>query len=72
MKRTSASTATTSHGFCSLLSQEARYALPPSVAEDMLAFVENAAIEGDFDPRQFKVNMTREDVAARLRAAYRL
>ncbi|MDO7837113.1 MAG: hypothetical protein B7Y89_16565 [Novosphingobium sp. 32-60-15] len=55
-----------------LLSQEARYALPPAVAEDMLAFVENAAIEDDFDPRQFKVNMTREGVAARLRAAYRL
>ncbi len=55
-----------------LLSQEARYALPPAVAEDMLVFVENAAIEDDFDPRQFKVNMTREDVAARLRSAYQL
>ena len=55
-----------------LLSQEARYVLPPAVAEDMLAFVEKAAIEDDFDPRQFKVNMTREGVAARLRAAYRL
>ena len=38
----------------------------------MLAFVENAAIKDDFDPRQFKVNMTREDVAKRLRAAYQL
>lgn len=55
-----------------LLSQEVRYSLPPSVAEDMRAFVENAAIEVDFDPRQFKVNMTREDLAARLRAAYQL
>ena len=55
-----------------LLSPEVRYLLPPSVAEDMLAFVENAAIEADFDPRQFRVNMTREDVAARLRAAYQL
>ena len=55
-----------------LLSQEVRYSLPPSVAEDMLVFVENAVIEADFDPRQFKVNMTRDDVAARLRAAYRL
>lgn len=55
-----------------LLSQEVRYSLPPSVAKDMLAFVENAAIEPDFDPRQFRVNMTREDVAARLRAAYQL
>lgn len=55
-----------------LLSPEVRYWLPPSVAEDMLAFVENAAIEADFDPRQFRVNMTREDVAARLRAAYQL
>ena len=55
-----------------LLSQEVRYSLPPSVAEDMLVFVENAVIEADFDPRQFRVNMTREDVAARLRAAYQL
>lgn len=55
-----------------LLSPEVRYWLPPSVAEDMLAFVENAGIEADFDPRQFRVNMTREDVAARLRAAYQL
>lgn len=55
-----------------LLSQEARYALPAPVADDMRAFVDNAAIEDDFDPRQFKVNMTREDVAARLRAAYQL
>jgi len=55
-----------------LLSPEVRYSLHPSVAEDMLAFVENAVIEADFDPRQFKVNMTRDDVAARLRAAYRL
>lgn len=55
-----------------LLSPEVRYSLPPSVAEDMRAFVENAAIEVDFDPRQFKVNMTREDLAARLRAAYQL
>ncbi|BBE32446.1 hypothetical protein SmB9_01040 [Sphingosinicella microcystinivorans] len=55
-----------------LLSQEARYELPGPVADDMLAFVENAAIEDDFGPRQFKVNMTCEDVAARLRAAYHL
>ena len=55
-----------------LLSQEVRDLLPPSVAEDMLVFVENAVIEADFDPRQFRVNMTREDVAARLRAAYQL
>ena len=55
-----------------LLSQEVRYSLPPSVAEDMLVFVENAVIEADFDPRQFKVNMTRDDVATRLRAAYQL
>jgi len=55
-----------------LLSQEARYELPGPVADDMLAFVENALIEDDFDPRQFKVSMTREDVALRLRAAYQL
>lgn len=55
-----------------LLSQEARYELPGPVADDMLAFVENALIEDDFEPRHFKVSMTREDVALRLRAAYQL
>ncbi len=55
-----------------LLSQEARYALPAPVADDMRMFVEKAAVEADFDPRQFKVNMTRDEVALRLRAAYQL
>ena len=55
-----------------LLSQEARYELPSSVADDMRSFVEQATAEADYDPRQFKVNMTRDDVATRLRAAYQL
>lgn len=55
-----------------VLSQEARYSLPGTVAQDMAAFVERATAEADYDPRQFKVNMTREEVAARLRAAYQL
>jgi hypothetical protein len=38
----------------------------------MRSFVEQATAEADYDPRQFKVNMTRDDVATRLRAAYQL
>jgi hypothetical protein len=55
-----------------LLSPDARYALPEAVARDMKAFVELATAEADYDPRQFKVNMTRQDVADRLRVAYGL
>lgn len=55
-----------------VLSPEARYSLPDTVANDMRSFVEAATAEADYEPRQFKVNMTREDVADRLRAAYRL
>lgn len=55
-----------------LLSPDARYALPEAVARDMKAFVELATAEADYDPRQFKVNMTRQDVADRLRVAYEL
>ena len=55
-----------------LLSPDARYALPETVARDMKAFVELVTAEADYDPRQFKVNMTRQDVADRLRVAYRL
>lgn len=55
-----------------LVAASAQYALPGTVADDMRAFIEQGAGEADFDPRQFKVNMTREDVAERLRAAYQL
>lgn len=55
-----------------LLSRDVSYALPETVAKDMQAFIERATAEADYDPRQFKVNMTRQDVADRLRAAYKL
>ena len=55
-----------------LLTPEAVYTLPSTVADDMRSFVEMATVEPDYDPKQFKVSMTREDVADRLRAAYRL
>jgi alkanesulfonate monooxygenase SsuD/methylene tetrahydromethanopterin reductase-like flavin-dependent oxidoreductase (luciferase family) len=55
-----------------LLSPDASYALPDTVANDMRSFVEMAKAEADYDPKQFKVSMTREDVADRLRAAYQL
>ena len=55
-----------------LLPADADYPLPQTLADDMRSFVEMATAETDYDPRQFKVNMTRENVADRLRAAYRL
>lgn len=55
-----------------LISPVAKYALPGPVADDMRAFIERATVESDFDPRQFKVNMSQADVVERLRAAYRL
>jgi hypothetical protein len=53
-----------------LLTPDASYTLPDTVGQDMRTFVELATADADFDPKQFKVNMTREDVAARLCAAY--
>lgn len=55
-----------------LLSPEASYALPDAVASDLRSFIDLATADTDYDPRQFKVNMTRGDVADRLRSAYRL
>jgi hypothetical protein len=55
-----------------LVSASAQYALPDPVADDMRSFIERATSEADFDPRQFKVNMSQADVAERLRAAYGL
>lgn len=55
-----------------LLSPEASYELPDAVARDMRAFVDLATVDADYDPKQFKVNMTRGDVADRLRTAYEL
>lgn len=55
-----------------LLSSEASHTLPNSIADDMRSFVALATAEDDYDPKQFKVNMTRADVATRLRAAYNL
>lgn len=55
-----------------LLSPEASYALPDAIARDLRSFVNLATVDADYDPRQFKVKMTRGDVADRLRTAYRL
>jgi hypothetical protein len=55
-----------------LLRPDARYELPEPIARDLRAFVEQATQEVDFDPRQFKVNFTKDDVATLLRAAYGL
>jgi hypothetical protein len=55
-----------------LVSASAQYTLPGPVADDMRAFIVQATNEADFDPRQFKVNMSQADVAERLRAAYGL
>lgn len=55
-----------------LVSASAQYVLSGPVADDMRSFVEQATSEADFDPRQFKVSMSREHIAERLRAAYQL
>lgn len=55
-----------------LLSPDANIALPESVANDMRSFVERVTAEADYDPRQFNVSITRQAVADRLCAAYRL
>ena len=55
-----------------LLSADASYPLPPPVHDDMTAFVVALSDQQDFDPKQFSVNMTRDVVVKRLRAAYRL
>lgn len=55
-----------------VLSPDASFPLPETVTTDMRSFVDVATAEADYDPKQFKVNMTREGVAARLRAAYQL
>lgn len=55
-----------------LLSADASHPLPPPVHDDMTAFVAALSDQQDFDPKQFSVNMTRDLVVERLRAAYRL
>ncbi len=55
-----------------LLSADARYVLPEKVRADMEEFVAALQAAEEFDPRQFKVDMTRETVIDRLRHAYEL
>ena len=38
----------------------------------MVSFIQLATTESNYDPKQLKEDMTREDVAERLRAAYML
>ena len=71
MRRTSGNIANDVARLLQVLSPEASYPLPSTVANDMRSFIETTAAEADYDPRQFKVNMTREEVADRLRAASR-
>lgn len=55
-----------------LLPADAHFEVPDKVRADMAAFV--AALEGadEYDPRKFNVDMTRETVIGRLKAAYGL
>ena len=55
-----------------LLDAEASYPLSDTVRANMLAFVEAIPSEADYNPKSFHVNMTKEVVAERLCAAYRL
>jgi hypothetical protein len=55
-----------------LLPADASYDLPGTVRADMEAFIDAAAADKTFDPKQFGVNMTRDVVIERLRTAYPL
>lgn len=55
-----------------VLTAEARYELPETVRNDLLAFTEAVTSDADYDPRNFGVGMSREDVAERLALAYQL
>jgi hypothetical protein len=53
-----------------LLRQGESYPLPEAAKADMTEFIDRNAADGDFDPKQFKVNLSRDAVIGRLRAAY--
>lgn len=55
-----------------LLREGVSHPLPDAAKADMAEFIERIAVDGDFDPKQFKVNLTRNVVVERLRAAYDL
>ncbi|MDB5671481.1 MAG: hypothetical protein JWO25_2440 [Alphaproteobacteria bacterium] len=55
-----------------LLTAEERHALPDKVKGDMQAFVGTLERDGAFDPKQFKIEMTRGTMIERLRSAYLL
>lgn len=55
-----------------LLPADARYTLPAAARTDMIGFIDAAGADPDFDPRQFKVDMTTNVMVGRLRAAYQL
>lgn len=53
-----------------LLREGASYPLPEAARADMVEFIDRNAADVEFEPRQFKVNLTRDVVIERLRAAY--
>lgn len=53
-----------------LLPADARYEVPEKVRADMETFVTALEVAAEFDPKQFKVDMTREMVIDRLKVAY--
>lgn len=55
-----------------LLPADARFTLPERVRADMEKFVVGLEAAEEFDPRQFKVEMTRDVVIERLKSAYEL
>lgn len=55
-----------------LLPADARFTLPERVRADMEKFVVGLDAAEEFDPRQFKVEMTRDVVIERLKSAYEL
>ncbi len=55
-----------------LLTADERHELPEKVKADLAAFVGALEDDGAFDPKLFKVDMTRETMIERLKAAYGL
>jgi hypothetical protein len=54
------------------LPADAEVEIPERIREDMAAFTTALGTAEDFNPEQFKVEMSKETVIERLKSAYRL
>lgn len=53
-----------------LLPEDRSVELPQSIRDDLLEFLDAVANDDDFDPRNFGVDLTRDEGIALLRAVY--